>query len=225
MHLTTIRPSRETRPSSRLHSPASSVAKFITRMDQPIHLQLKLARERQGLSLEDVSHSSRIPVTTLQLLEAGNYAGIGSMAYARGFLRSYGQHLGVEAEGAVQALPKPILGGAHDYQYLTKSLGPWVKPSGKKTRSHSPRAAAQVGEVPSGRSVTVKAAALVTLISSGCLAWVIYVGSTESAQNAKKDREERKAAAAESALIRRPLPVEAEGVASAIQIRPAVVAQ
>jgi cytoskeletal protein RodZ len=193
-------------------------------MDQPFHLQLKSARERQGLSLEDVSHRTRIPVARLQLLEAGNYAGIGSMAYARGFLRSYARFLGLDAEGAAQSLPQPILGGANDYQYLTQSLGPWVR-TGKKTRSHSPRAAAQAGDAPSGRSLTMKAAALVTLISSGCVAWAIYVGGTESAQNARKDREEKKAAAADSAIIRRAMPREAEEVASAIQIRPAVVAQ
>ncbi len=88
--------------------------------------QLRNARQALGLSLADVAHATRIPVEKLQLLEEGKLAAIGSMTYARSFLRMYANHVGVDVESLAEALPQPILGGTADYRYLTESHGRWV---------------------------------------------------------------------------------------------------
>jgi cytoskeletal protein RodZ len=96
-------------------------------MSVTIAHQLKAAREQRGLSLADAAHATRIPAIRLAQMEEGNFAAFGSMAYARSFVVLYSSFLGVDASAFVSKLPKPQLGGASDYRYLTTSLGPWVE--------------------------------------------------------------------------------------------------
>jgi hypothetical protein len=163
-------------------------------MDSPIHLQLKTAREHMGLSLEDVSHKTRIPPNRLMQLEAGDFAGFGSMSYARSFLRAYSAFLGIECEDAVHSLPKPIFGGAGDYQYLTDNLGPWLRSGGGKL-VRTPQQLAQMAEASATRSVTKRTAGAVALIACGIIAWAMWVGGTSGALNAKKVKQEQEAEA------------------------------
>jgi transcriptional regulator with XRE-family HTH domain len=161
-------------------------------MDSPIHLQLKTAREGLGLSLKDVSHKTRIPPNRLQQLEAGDFAGFGSMSYARSFLRAYAGFLGINAEDAVHSLPQPIFGGAGDYQYLTDNLGPWLR-SGRGKLLHTPQQLAQQAEASATRSVTRRTAGAVALVACGIIAWAMWVGGTSGALNAKKVKQEKEA--------------------------------
>lgn len=109
-------------------------------MNQTIAHQFREAREKLGLSLEDAAHETRIPLIRLQQMEQGNFAAFGSMAYARSFVALYGRFLGVNVEAFVEVLPRPVLGGASDYRYLTTSLGPWIDPVVRHRLSpHSPR--------------------------------------------------------------------------------------
>lgn len=88
--------------------------------------KLTAARERRGLSIEDVAHETRISPQRLRQIEAGDVAGFGSMTYARSFIRAYSEFLEVDAESFIEGLPEGLLGGQRDYRYLTESHGPWV---------------------------------------------------------------------------------------------------
>lgn len=88
--------------------------------------RLKHAREKLGLTLADVSHRTRIAVPRLSDLEQDSYMAFGSLTYARSFLQSYADFLGVDAHATTEHMPSPPLGGARDYRYLTESYGPWV---------------------------------------------------------------------------------------------------
>jgi cytoskeletal protein RodZ len=118
-------------------------------MASPLGQKLKAAREQRGLSLLDVSHATKIPVQRLHFLEQDNYAGFGSMAYARAFLRRYSDFLQINAEDMLNDLPGGVLGGPRDYLYLTENHGPWValraervgrlsSPVAKRTSRRSP---------------------------------------------------------------------------------------
>ncbi len=118
-------------------------------MAPPLGQKLKAAREQRGLSLLDVSHATKIPVQRLHFLEQDNYAGFGSMAYARAFLRRYSDFLQINAEDMLNDLPGGVLGGPRDYRYLTENHGPWVasrtervgrlsSPAGRRTSRRSP---------------------------------------------------------------------------------------
>jgi cytoskeletal protein RodZ len=63
--------------------------------------RLREARERKGLSLEDVARTTRISRGYLQALEEDDSDKLPSEAYAKGFLRVYAQFLNVAAEELV----------------------------------------------------------------------------------------------------------------------------
>ncbi|MCK4549816.1 MAG: helix-turn-helix domain-containing protein [Candidatus Krumholzibacteria bacterium] len=65
--------------------------------EETVGEMLLTAREKKGLTLEVVSQESKIPVTTLQLLETDNFEAIPAKVYATGFLRAYGQILGLDS--------------------------------------------------------------------------------------------------------------------------------
>jgi cytoskeletal protein RodZ len=86
--------------------------------------RLQQAREHRGLSLPDVAHKTRIPVHRLRELEEDNYNSLGSVAYAKGHIRSYAELLGVEADDVLEQMKTPPLGGVRNYRYLVESYGP-----------------------------------------------------------------------------------------------------
>jgi len=57
---------------------------------------LKHARRLQGLKISDVSQHLRISVDYLSKLESGAFDQLPAPAYVRGFLRSYGQYVGLD---------------------------------------------------------------------------------------------------------------------------------
>ncbi len=56
------------------------------------------ARERLGLTLEEVERATRIRVHYLRALEAGNLEALPSPVQARGFLKNYADFLGLDAD-------------------------------------------------------------------------------------------------------------------------------
>lgn len=60
--------------------------------------QLRIAREAQNLSLQDVAQRTRIPVRHLALIEDGSYAGLPAPTYSAGFVKSYARLLGLDAQ-------------------------------------------------------------------------------------------------------------------------------
>lgn len=65
---------------------------------------LRSARERAGLSLQDVSQRLKMPIRVLQALEAGQWDQLGGAVFVRGQLRSYGRLLRLDVEPLLEQL-------------------------------------------------------------------------------------------------------------------------
>jgi transcriptional regulator with XRE-family HTH domain len=63
------------------------------------------ARRARGLSLRDVERDTRISTKYLQALEEGRLEVLPAPVYARAFMRTYAQYLGLDAARLVQQLP------------------------------------------------------------------------------------------------------------------------
>lgn len=64
------------------------------------------AREARGLTLEDAERDTRISRRYLQALESEQFEVIPAPVYARGFLRSYSQYLGLDPQEALSLFPR-----------------------------------------------------------------------------------------------------------------------
>ncbi|MGA7951163.1 MAG: RodZ domain-containing protein [Thiobacillaceae bacterium] len=65
---------------------------------------LKVAREAQGLSLDQAAGRLRLMVRQLSAMEADDFAALGQPVFARGFVRNYARMLGLDAEALVSRL-------------------------------------------------------------------------------------------------------------------------
>jgi cytoskeletal protein RodZ len=72
---------------------------------------LKEAREKKGISLEDIFESTKIQVKLLRALEEGNYAAYPGDVYVRGALRNYADAVGLDYK-EISALYKKVKGEA-----------------------------------------------------------------------------------------------------------------
>lgn len=68
--------------------------------------RLVRAREARGLTLEDAERDTRISRRYLQALESEQFEAIPAPVYARGFLRSYSQYLGLDAQEMLDLFPR-----------------------------------------------------------------------------------------------------------------------
>ncbi|MDQ3931895.1 MAG: helix-turn-helix domain-containing protein [Actinomycetota bacterium] len=59
---------------------------------------LRAARERQGRTVQEASQATRVRADYLEALENEQFEILGGDVYAKGFLRTYGQWLGVDPE-------------------------------------------------------------------------------------------------------------------------------
>ncbi|MCB1276573.1 helix-turn-helix domain-containing protein [Prosthecobacter sp.] len=134
--------------------------------------KLKETRELRGLSIEDASFETRIPVQRLRLLESGNLAAFGSMTYARSFIRRYSDYLEVDASEVLEDLPEGVLGGERDYRYLTQSHGPWLRENITPSVS---TVSAPPGRLQSIKSPVPAAIAVFVLILAGTAMWGKHV--------------------------------------------------
>lgn len=66
------------------------------------------AREQRGLTLEDAERDTRISRRYLQALEDERFDIIPAPVYARGFLRSYTQYLGIETARILARFPQDV---------------------------------------------------------------------------------------------------------------------
>ena len=62
---------------------------------------LKTAREQRGLSLDDVAEATKIRATQIAALEEDAFERLPGPTYARGFIRAYADHLGLDAQALV----------------------------------------------------------------------------------------------------------------------------
>lgn len=65
---------------------------------EPVGVQLKAAREKKNVPLEQIAQATRINLTYLRNLEEGQYVNMPGGIYNRAFLRSYCEHLGLDAK-------------------------------------------------------------------------------------------------------------------------------
>ena len=79
--------------------------------DLPIGERLRMAREAKGLSLDEVAGQTRIPVRHLQHIESGDWDALPAITYSVGFVRSYGNAVGLDGGALGQEL-RQQLGGA-----------------------------------------------------------------------------------------------------------------
>jgi cytoskeleton protein RodZ len=78
---------------------------------------LRQARERQGLSVDDVVAKIKLASRQIVAMEADDYKSLPETAFVRGFVRSYAKLLQLEAQPLLDALP-----GAERVQVVTERL-------------------------------------------------------------------------------------------------------
>src|SRR3954469_6762794 len=65
---------------------------------------LRTARERMGMSLQDVASETRIAVRHLTAIEEGRFDGFAASVYALGFARNYARMVGISNEWITDCL-------------------------------------------------------------------------------------------------------------------------
>lgn len=70
---------------------------------ESIGTQLRAAREAKGISLSAAAAETRIKIQRLEAMERSDFSTMPAPAYARGFLKMYGEYLGLAVEPLVQA--------------------------------------------------------------------------------------------------------------------------
>jgi cytoskeletal protein RodZ len=63
--------------------------------------RLRSERETRGMSLEEVARATRIPVASLERLEADRYDDLPGEVFVRGFLRSYAKAIGIDGDAVL----------------------------------------------------------------------------------------------------------------------------
>jgi cytoskeletal protein RodZ len=74
--------------------------------------RLRAGREAAGLSLAQLSETTKIPTRHLEALEAGNLAALPGRTYALGFARTYARAVGLDEDEIVAAMRKDYSGAA-----------------------------------------------------------------------------------------------------------------
>ena len=60
--------------------------------------KLRTAREAQGLTIEEIANSTRIPKRHLLTIESGGYDGLPAPTYSAGFIKSWARRLGLDGQ-------------------------------------------------------------------------------------------------------------------------------
>lgn len=108
-------------------------------MLETVGTQLRRARTARDLSLEDAARATKIRASRLGDLEADVYTNFPNLAYARGFLTSYGKYLAVNVRPYLDAFENTSTFGVDDYQYLSeKPVGVYRAPR-RVWRQRAPR--------------------------------------------------------------------------------------
>lgn len=76
---------------------------------------LRTAREAKGTTCSEAAAATRIKIQHIEALESNDYSSIAAPAYAKGFIKLYGEYLGID--------PKPLIQEYVD-QYMPKERAP-----------------------------------------------------------------------------------------------------
>jgi cytoskeletal protein RodZ len=92
---------------------------------------LRTARERMGMSLEDVARETRIAVRHLVAIEESRFDGFAAPVYALGFARNYARSVGISRQWISDCLRDTI---AEVFEARTRFDLGWVadKPKGRR---------------------------------------------------------------------------------------------
>ena len=83
--------------------------------------KLRRARTQRQLSLADAARATKIRASQLADLESDDYSNFANLAYARGFLVSYGKYLHLDVRPYMDAFADASTFGLDDYQYLNET--------------------------------------------------------------------------------------------------------
>lgn len=67
---------------------------------------LRHTRETRGLSIEEVSRALKLSPRQIRAIEAEDFEDLGSATFARGFVRNYARHLGLDSAAVLAVLEK-----------------------------------------------------------------------------------------------------------------------
>lgn len=155
--------------------------------------RLKHAREALGLTVQDVTHQTRLPGQRVRDLEEDRYTGSGSLTYAKSFLTTYAKLLGVDASSVLDHIQPPPLGGVRDYRYLVENHGHWVDDDSNAVTMVPTRSM-----VPAPRSIGI-AAFVCTVVA--LLAMVLWSAFASSPTRASTTIADKPTATAEKAAV------------------------
>lgn len=159
-------------------------------MSPTLGQQLRRARELQYLTLADLAHETRIPVSRLRDLENDEYTTFGGVAYVRFSLKAYATRLEVDAEEALARLAPPRSPEPKSGIPWLRRTPEWVLPTAfARRRARTPTLGkTAVSRDPLGREL--KAMAIV------CAITLLLGASYLVAQAYQQNREETPAPAA-----------------------------
>ena len=99
-------------------SPAEEVPKTVGE-------QLKVARERLGVSLADLAAKTRVPTRHLESIERSEFGALPGQTYTVGFVRSYARAVDLDDVAMVNALRAELLRSGHEgYQAPLQNYEP-----------------------------------------------------------------------------------------------------
>jgi len=108
---------------------------------QSVGQQIRETRLRLGLTLNEISAKSRIPVKKLQAIEADDLTGLGSPFFYKSFVRQFAEHLKLDyatlsaaVGSAADGMPQPRIPGEVDFGKTTKIAPMPIKGRGTSYR-------------------------------------------------------------------------------------------
>jgi cytoskeleton protein RodZ len=134
--------------------------------------QLKLAREKRGVTLEDISSSTKIGTRMLRAIEADHYDQLPGGIFNKGFVRAFARAVGVDEDKAIE-----------DYLAATEPAQPDAKVDSELRQGIELRAqsdAGGTGDLPWGWL----AVALI-LLALAFAAWGLWTRQERKAQSAQ----------------------------------------
>ena len=78
--------------------------------------ELKVQRERRGISLDDVAVSTRVSLRHLSALEEGRFKDLPGGVFSRGIVRSYAERCGLEPDGTLQGFLEALRASGIDIE-------------------------------------------------------------------------------------------------------------
>ena len=135
--------------------------------DMRIGEVLVTARERAGLDLREIEERTKIRGKYLRAIEAEDWSTLPSDAYAKGFVRTYAELLGLDAEALVDAYRRQVEGGR-----------PGASPVGEQLLEGRRR----LGEPPRRRRGALIAGGVVVVVA----AVLAVIGLTSGGEESKR---------------------------------------